>query len=215
MAEIIRLDLEKDYQEPVRRAALALASGELAAYPTESFYGLGADALNETAVRRLFLLKKRSTGRPILILIPSRDMLDSLVTDIPSAAVGLMDAFWPGGLTLVFRASDRIPPLLTGGTGKIGIRLSSHPVPTALAAALGAPITGTSANISGSPPCREAKEVLDSIGEGLSVILDGGRTGGEQGSTVMDITTHPARILREGLVPRNLVEEVLPDLTCP
>jgi L-threonylcarbamoyladenylate synthase len=127
------------------------------------------------------------------------------VIRIPPVAHQLINEFWPGGLTLVFEASKRISPLLTAGTDKIGLRLSNHPLATALAQAIGAPVTGTSANISGTPPCCSAKEVLFSFREDIDLIIDGGETAGGIGSTILDMTVDPPQLLRNGIVkPRQL-----------
>jgi L-threonylcarbamoyladenylate synthase len=187
----------------ISKAGEILLSGGLVAYPTESFYGLAADATNETAIRRLFLAKKRSPGSPVLILIPTAEVLDKYVHHIPPIALQLIKKFWPGGLTLVFEAGPNISPLLTSGTGKIGIRLSSNHVATALTRAIGVPISGTSANLSGEPPCRNADEVRRSLGNGVDLILDGGETKGDIGSTVLDVTVDPPRILRQGMVSQD------------
>jgi L-threonylcarbamoyladenylate synthase len=193
----------------VNKASDILLAGGLVVYPTESFYGLAADSTNENAIRRLFLVKQRSPGRPLLILIPSVEALDPFVARVPPIARELMDEFWPGGLTLVFEAGQKVSPLLTAGTDKIGIRLSPHPIATALARTLGAPITGTSANISGKPACKDAGEVLGAFKEWVDLILDGGATPGEIGSTVLDITVDPPKILREGMVQKKDLEEYI------
>jgi L-threonylcarbamoyladenylate synthase len=206
---IIRVDPSRDFQNAINKASDILLSGGLVAYPTESFYGLAVDSTNENAIRRLFLLKQRSPGRPLLILIPSIEVLDRYVTHIPPIAHQLIDEFWPGALTLVFEAGQKVSPLLTAGTDKIGIRLSPHPVATALAQAIGAPITGTSANISGKPACRNAGEVSASFKEWVDLILDGGSTPGKVGSTVLDITVHPPKILREGMVQKSALEKYM------
>ncbi|MCP4668747.1 MAG: threonylcarbamoyl-AMP synthase [Deltaproteobacteria bacterium] len=190
----------QDFQEAIEKASQCLKSGGLVVYPTESFYGLGADATNQGAIERLFAVKKRPPDRPVLILIASTAMLTQYVDSLPPVAHQLMHAFWPGGLTLVFEAGPMIPSLLTANTGKIGVRLSSNPVATALTKALGTPVTGTSANISGEPACRSGKEVLSSLGEGVDIILDGGMTPGGMGSTILDVTADPPHILREGMV---------------
>ncbi len=203
---LIKVDSSTEFQAAINRAADSLLSGGLVAYPTESFYGLAVDATNEEAIERLFLVKKRRPGRPVLILIPSIESLAQYAARIPSIANQVIEAFWPGGLTLVFEAGTMVSPLLTGGTGKIGIRLSSHPVATALTRAIGVPISGTSANISGEPPCRNAQEVLSCLGEMVNLILDGGETTGKIGSTVLDVTVHPPRILREGMVAKEQLE---------
>jgi L-threonylcarbamoyladenylate synthase len=199
---LIQVDTSIDYQPAVDRAADILLDGGLVAFPTESFYGIAVDVRNESAIERLFSAKGRSASSPVLILIDDAESLGPYVKSIPSVATRLIEEFWPGGLTLVFRAGSKVSPLLTGGTQKIGIRLSSHPVATALARAIGAPISGTSANISGQPGCRNAQEVLQSVGSGVDLILDAGETAGKVGSTVLDVTQQPPRILREGIVSR-------------
>jgi L-threonylcarbamoyladenylate synthase len=187
-----------------------ILSGGVVAVPTESFYGLAVHALNEKAIERLFAVKKRREDNPLLILIASTETLDACATRVSTRARKLIARFWPGGLTMVFFAKPHLPSSLTAGTGKIGIRLSSHPVPRELARAVGAPITGTSANRSGKPGCSTAEEVMQTVGEDIDLILDGGRTSGGKGSTVLDVTVDPAVVLREGLVSR---EELKPFLT--
>jgi L-threonylcarbamoyladenylate synthase len=203
---VISVHPPQDFQRAIHKAAQCLLSGRLVAYPTESFYGLAVDAKNEDAIKRLFVAKKRRTNRPVLILIQSIHSLEKYVTHIPRVARRLIKAFWPGGLTLLFEAGPKISPLLTAGTGKIGIRLSSHPVATALAREIQGAITGTSANISGEPSCRTADEILSTFGKGVDLILDGGPTAGEIGSTVLDVTADPPRILRQGMIQREQLE---------
>ena len=200
MGIIIPVDLEVDAHEAIERAAKTLLSGGLAAFPTESFYGLGAHINLDKALKKLFRAKGRPAARPVLILIPDRDSVGRYVSRLTPLADRLMDAFWPGALTLVFHAAPVVSPLLTAGTGKIGIRLSSHPIATALARAIRSPITGTSANLSQTPSCGTAEEVHHSLGDKVDLILDGGKTAGEKASTILDITQEPPRILREGLI---------------
>lgn len=192
-----------DFLKAINCAAQCLLSGGLVAHPTESFYGLAVDATNQNAIKKLFSLKERQIKHPILILIPSVEILKQYVEHIPTIAHQLIEAFWPGGLTLVFKASQKVSPLLTAGTGKIGIRFSSHDMATALTRAIEVPITGTSANISGKTACRTAKEVLHTFGEKVDLILDGGETKGKIASTVLDVTVDPPKILRQGMVILN------------
>ena len=184
----------------VTEAARVLKSGGLVAYPTESFYGLAADISNEAAILRLFQVKRREAGKPVLLLIPAIKSLKRYAAHVSKTAERLMDQFWPGGLTLIFEARKDVSTLLTAGTGKIGIRLSSHPVATALAQATGSAITGTSANISGEPPCNTSYGVASALGNDVDRILDGGETPGQKPSTVLDMTTRPPTVLREGLI---------------
>jgi len=202
MSQIIKVDTKESIQMGLKKAADIVLSGGAVAFPTESFYGLGVNALDKEAIERLFLIKKRRADNPVLILISSVRDLSQYVVNITDTARRLIERFWPGGLTMLFEARQNIPPILTAGTGKIGIRLSSHPVARGLAEVAGLPITGTSANVSGEAPCIEAREVFDSLGEAVDVILDGGKTEGGKGSTILDVTVTPPEILREGMVDR-------------
>jgi L-threonylcarbamoyladenylate synthase len=206
---LVRLDTEESLKKGLKRAVKCLLSGGLVAFPTESFYGLAVDSTNETAIKRLFFVKKRRPDIPVLILIPSVGALNRFVKRIPSVANRLIEEFWPGALTLIFEAGPDVSPLLTANTGKIGVRLSSHPIATALTKGLGVPITGTSANISGRPACRNAQEILSSFGRGVDLILDGGKTEGKISSTVLDITVHPPRIIREGMIQSSRLEKFI------
>ena len=203
---MILTDQDGDFQEAMEKAAKILLSGGLVAYPTESFYGLGAHIRLDRALKRLFRVKNRPPVRPVLILVPDKESTERYVSRITPLAERLINAFWPGGLTIVFDAGPMVSPLLTAGTGKIGIRLSSHPLATALAQTIAYPITGTSANLSETPPCRTAEEVHHSLGGKVDLILDGGKTPGEKASTILDITQEPPRILREGLISKERLE---------
>lgn len=205
----IRIESDESLQEGVKKAAKVIQSGGVVAFPTESFYGLAVNAADEDAVTSLFLLKKRRSEGPILILIPSTEVVDQYAAHVPERARKLMEQFWPGGLTIVFDGTSNLSPLLTAETGKIGIRLSSHPIATALAGAAGVPITGTSANISGQPGCIRAGEVAKSLGEAVDLILDGGETKGGKGSTILDVTVDPPKVLREGIVELGQLEKFI------
>lgn len=208
-APILGVDTEKNLETGLNKAVEIILSGGVVAFPTESFYGLAVNAFDEEAIKRLFDIKKRRGDHPILILISSKDVLDQYVAHISAIAQRLVNQFWPGGLTLVFEAGPNISPLLTAGTGTIGIRLSSHPIATELAKAVSVPITGTSTNISGQPACLNAREVFDSLGKEVDLILDGGVTEGGKGSTILDVTVVPPRVLREGIVGREMLNKFL------
>jgi L-threonylcarbamoyladenylate synthase len=197
---IINTGDSKRLKTGLKRARHILLSGGVVAFPTESFYGLGVNALDEKAIQRLFKIKQRDKNHPILILIPSLDSLNRFVIDIPELAFKLMDHYWPGGLTLVFKAGHDISTLLTANTDKIGVRLSSHHIATALAQTIDNPITGTSANISGQSPCTNTTEVSRQMGMDIDLILDGGKTQGGMGSTILDVTVNPPKLLREGMI---------------
>ena len=204
-AKIFQVDPENPDNAVIARASDFLQVEGIVSYPTETFYALGTSISSETALERIFTIKGRQKGKPLPVIIPGRDSLKWLCTEIPGVAVRLMEEFWPGGLTLIFRASRSVSPLVTGGTGTIGVRISSHAVAQALVTTLGSPITATSANLAGEEGCSTAQQVAELLGEGIEVILDGGRTEGVFPSTVLDLTQVPPRILREGIIPSDTI----------
>jgi len=188
--------------ESIGRAAKVICAGGVVCFPTRCLYGLGADALNEAAVERVFDIKERPANMPLLVLITRLDQLAGLAKSIPRIAQTLMERFWPGRLTLVLEAGPGLPPRLTAGTRKIGIRLAAHPVAQALAEAVGRPITGTSANLSGGAGCRQIAELDPRIARQVGLILDGGPLKGGVGSTVVDVTGEAPVVIREGEVSK-------------
>jgi L-threonylcarbamoyladenylate synthase len=185
----------------LREAADIVRGGGIIVFPTDTFYGLGACPFDARAVQRIFDLKGRSfQSAPILVLVRSRVDLETLVSEITPAAERLMEACWPGPLTLVFRAAAAVPSVLTAGTGTIGVRLPAHPDVQRLLEAVGGPLTGTSANCSGQPPATTVEDVDRAFGSGVDAILNGGATPGGLPSTVVDTTVDPPRLLREGRV---------------
>ena len=184
----------------IASAADILGRGGVIAFPTSGLYGLGADAFNPLAVDRVFAIKQRPPGKPLLVLLPDRDAVHEVAAGVPSAALHLMDRFWPGRVTIVLDALSGLPESLVAGTGKVGVRVSGHPVARALASEFGRPITGTSANISGRPGCSRIADLDNRIAAQLDLILDAGRLTGGQGSTVVDVTGGAPVILREGVV---------------
>jgi len=195
----------------IRRAADIIKKGGIVVYPTESFYGIGADATNQNAVRKIFQIKKRDENMPILLIIGNKDMLLSLVEEVPDTANRLILKFWPGALTIIFSAKKQVLSLLHSGTGKIGIRMSGNPVARKLSEFSGVPITGTSANISGRPPCKSADEVIEQL-QGVDLVLNAGFLDSKAATTVIDVTEKPARIIRKGLIPERLIMECIGEI---
>jgi len=181
------------------RAAALLRAGSLVAFPTESFYGLGAHALDAAAVARVFRVKGRPEAKPVLVLVDSVAMAEALTVALPDSARVLMARHWPGALTLVLSAAPHVPPALTGGTGTIGMRMPAHAVARALVRAAGFPVTAPSANPSGAAPPTTAEAVRRYFEGQVDLILDAGTTAGGSGSTIADYTTSP-RVLRAGPV---------------
>ena len=197
---IIKINPTTPEPEIIAEAAAAVKRGGVIAFPTRCLYGLGADAFNPDAVARLIHVKQRPEDKPILVLIDTRNQLESLVTHIPPAADAIMDAFWPGRVTIVFEARNSLPNQLTAQSGKIGVRLPGHPAAFSLVKQVQGPITGTSANISGQPGCHRAKDLDPTMAGQLDFILDAGTLRGGPGSTVVDVTVTPPQVLREGQV---------------
>ena len=206
MSRVVKIDSAESFSKGVDEAVEIISEGGTVSFPTESFYGLGVDATNPAAVKKIFAIKKRERHLPLLILLSSMEELAQYVQSIPAGAIKMGKQFWPGGLTMIFDASQRLPLLLTAGKGKVGIRISSHPLPTALSQASHIPITGTSANVSGTPACTTAQQVIRFLGNHVDLILDGGATSGKKPSTVLDVTVDPPLLLREGIIS---AEEIL------
>jgi L-threonylcarbamoyladenylate synthase len=184
-----------------------LQRGGLVAVPTETFYALAVNPFDETALNRLVTVKGRGEDKPILVLLDSLRTLSSLTTRVPSAASILMEAFWPGALTILFPARPSLAPALTGGSGLVGIRLSScQPLRDLLLQA--GPLTGTSANRTGAPPTQTARDVQQALGDDVDLIIDAGPTPGGQPSTVVE-AGESVRLVREGVIPRIRIEEAL------
>ncbi|MBW1890694.1 MAG: threonylcarbamoyl-AMP synthase [Deltaproteobacteria bacterium] len=200
--------LEPDPQV-IASAVNVIKTGGIVAFPTSGLYGLGADALNRLAVERVYRVKQRDFGKPILVLIKDALDLKKVCTQVPELAIRMMAAFWPGRLTIILEARPELPDVLTGGTGKIGIRVPLHPVARALVTALDSPITGTSANLSGKKGCSSVSDLDPGLAEGLNLVLDAGQLEGGIGSTVVDVTLDPPLVVREGTISKKRLSSVL------
>ncbi len=206
LSEKIRaIDPVSPQTDLIRQAADRILQGGVVVFPTTGLYGLGADALNAQAISKIFAIKGRSKAKPILVLISGMEMLELLVRHVPPAARKIMDAFWPGGVTIVLEAVPGLPANLTAGTGKIGVRMPAHPVAAALVRAAGIPITGTSANISGAGGCSSVSGIDPALAERVDMILNAGPLKGGAGSTVVDVSSGKLHVLREGAVPAEAI----------
>jgi L-threonylcarbamoyladenylate synthase len=186
----------------IARAAEIIHRGAVVVFPTSGLYGLGADAFNVRAVTRIFDLKGRDPAKPLLVIVDSPEMV-ARVAQAPSAlARHLMQCFWPGKVTLVVPALADLPLGLTGADGTIGVRQVAHPVAAALVRALGGPMTGTSANLSGAGGCASVAALDPKVRDAVDLVLDAGPLAGTPGSTVVEVKEKSVEILREGVVPR-------------
>lgn len=199
----------------VEQVAGILQDGGIAAFPTETVYGLGADAFNPEAVARVFAAKGRPSGKPLILHLSGPEMLPQVVADVPAAARVLIEAFWPGPLTLVLKKAGGVPAIVTAGGVSVAVRCPAHPVATALIRALGRPLAAPSANRSGSPSPTTAGEVMEDLAGLIDAVLDGGPTGIGMESTVVDLTVSPPTVLRLGALSVEALRRLLPDLRVP
>jgi len=197
--EIIRID-PGSRELAFSRAREVLSAGGLIIYPTDTFYGLGADPTNSVAVQKIFTIKGRQAHQPILLLIQDAHQAAQWAAEIPAQAERLMKQFWPGPLTVVFKARPQVLSELTAGTGTVGLRMPGNALTRALLAAVGTALTGTSANISGGPSPRTAEEAADALGGRVDLILDGGPSTGGEPSTVVDVSGGELRVVRAGVI---------------
>lgn len=208
MAEILKVG-EQRLEFVLEYAVRLILSGKVVAFPTDTFYGLGADPFNLAAVSEVFRIKRRTPDRPLPLLVDSIDQALDLAHNPPRLFFTLAKVFWPGPLTLIVPASRQIPLKVTANTGKVGLRWPRAPLAVAMAAAAARPITGTSANISEMPACSTANEVDCQVGGSLPLILDGGPTQGGHPSTVVELIGETGRILRPGGVSESELKEYL------
>jgi L-threonylcarbamoyladenylate synthase len=201
--------MQADEVADLTAALTALKRGEVIVFPTETLYGLGADALNFSAVEKVFQLKDRDPDNPFPVLVADRAMLDSLVVEISPLAESLMTRFWPGPLTLVLPARAEIPRPLVNRQGGIGVRLSSQPIATELVRLLGRPLTATSANPSGQPGARTVAQAKSYFAGKIDIYLDGGELNSPTGSTVAAIEKDKLRIIRAGEISREVLEDAV------
>ena len=207
--KIVSIDPVNPESDLIDSAGKIIQNNGVVIFPAKCLYGVAANALNKKAVEKVFHLKNRPLNNPILILLPDRTVLPDLVKSIPKPAEKLINAFWPGNLTIIFEAKDNIPPLLSAGTGKVGVRLPAHPVAKALVEAVGFPITGTSANLSGQNGCSRTDQLVPSIIDHADLVLNAGILKGGAGSTIVDITALNINIIREGEISARKINEIL------
>ncbi|MCB2182006.1 MAG: threonylcarbamoyl-AMP synthase [Desulfobulbaceae bacterium] len=202
---------EKPCQD-LEYALAVIKSGGVVAFPTETYYGLAVDPFNIHAVERLFHLKKRPTAKPLLTLISKQSQLDQLTPEIPPLYIPLM-SLWPCPLTLVFKAHASLSSLVTGNTGTVAARISPHPLANMLVSRLEQPVTATSANISGFPAAVSAEEVRAAFGNSIDYILDGGRTPGGEGSTLIGLEGSKLVLIRRGVIEFEILAEITKEIT--
>ena len=197
----------------IQEAAAILRRGGLVGIPTETVYGLGADALNEDAVVRIFLAKGRPQDNPLIIHVPDASWLEQYCRDVPPEAYRLAERFWPGPLTMILPRRDIVPLQTTGGLETVGVRCPDHPVTLAIIRAAGVPIAAPSGNTSGRPSPTTAAHMIEDMDGKIDGIVDGGPCTVGVESTIIDLTVTPPRLLRPGGLPLEALEEVLGEVS--
>jgi L-threonylcarbamoyladenylate synthase len=209
LTEVLPVDAERPEAAVIARAAAVLRRGGLVAFPTETVYGLGANALDPEAVAGIFRAKGRPANNPLIVHVAGAGDAPLVVASWPDAAEALARRFWPGPLTLVLPRTAAVPDVVTGGGPTVAVRVPSHPVAHALVEAAGGPVAAPSANRSGLLSPTRAEHVLRGLDGRIDLLLDGGPTPGGLESTVVDLTTSPPRLLRPGLLPHAALEALV------
>lgn len=208
-AEILRVTPQSPLPDALKYAAERLLRGEVVAIPTDTVYGLAADPFNLSAVEEIFRVKGRPEERALPILVNSLDQAMLLAREVPRNFLRLAGEFWPGALTLVVDASHRLPLKVTANTGRIALRWPNSEIVGRLIEEFDGPLTGTSANLSGSPSCTSAEQVYAQMGDRLHLILDGGETKAAVPSTIVELHGDEWKILRDGAISVKQIEEAL------
>ena len=211
MSEVLKVNSDKPDAERIAYAAHLIRTGQVVAIPTDTLYGLAADPFNLNAVDQIYRIKGRAWHKALLLLVSSIEQAEDLAANIPEAFYALARRFWPGPLTLVIPASSRLPRKITGNTGKVALRFPNAKIPVALIRELGIPLTGTSANLAGLAGCSRAAEVQNQFGDRLPLIVDGGDSGANLPSTIVDVSSDAGgsvwKIVREGAIPAREITE--------
>lgn len=209
VTKVIKIDRQHMDERLLSEAAEILRSGGLAAFPTETVYGLGADGLNREAAKKIYAAKGRPSDNPLILHISAVKEIEPLVKEVPETAAKLMDAFWPGPLTMIFPKSGIVPRETTGGLDTVAVRMPSDPVASRLIALTGRPIAAPSANRSGRPSPTTAEHVLQDMDGRIEMIVDGGPVGIGVESTIVDVTGDVPVLLRPGAITMEMLQEAV------
>jgi L-threonylcarbamoyladenylate synthase len=210
-AELLKINSSQPEPKLVSYAAERILRGLVLGMPTDTFYGLAADPVNLRAVERIYEIKSRSRHKPLSLLVESIDQATELSRNVPPVFHELAGKYWPGPLTMIVKASSRIPLKVTANTGNVALRVPDAPIPVAIIRQIGFPVTATSANVLGSPECTTAECVRDQMGDRISIIVNGGPTSRDLPTTIVDLSGEPPQwqIIREGAIPSEEISQIL------
>ena len=210
-AELLKINSSQPEPKLVSYAAERILRGLVLGMPTDTFYGLAADPVNLRAVERIYEIKSRSRHKPLSLLVESVDQATELSRNVPPVFHELAGKYWPGPLTMIVKASSRIPLKVTANTGNVALRVPDAPIPVAIIREIGFPVTATSANVLGSPECTTAECVRDQMGDRISIIVNGGPTSRDLPTTIVDLSGEPPQwqIIREGAIPSEEISQIL------
>ncbi len=197
---VVKVNVKNPEKEIIEEAAEIIRDGGTVAFPTETVYGLGANGLDENAIDNIFIAKGRPQDNPLILHVSSKEQIESLVEKIPEEAIPIMEKFWPGPLTMIFKKNCKVPKKVTGGLSTVAIRMPNNKVALKLIESAVVPIAAPSANISGRPSPTEASHVVEDLNGKINMIIDGGKTGIGVESTVLDMSESVPTILRPGKV---------------
>ena len=209
---MVSAELPPTLKQQIKKGVAILKSGGMVAFPTDTVYGLGASANVPEAVARVYEVKGRPRNMPMPLLLARLSQIEDVAQSVSPLARLLARKFLPGALTLVLPKSRAVPDIVTAGGDTVAVRIPAHPVPAALASGLGAPLLGTSANLSGRPSALTAGEVYTQFGEQIDLVIDGGRSLGGRESTIVDVTGEVPVVLREGAIALSELKRVCGDI---
>ena len=204
-----KIDKNQNNTDIIREAGRILKEGGLVAFPTETVYGLGADALNEDAAKKIYAAKGRPSDNPLIIHITNMKALEKIVSEVPEKAVKVAEKYWPGPLTMIFNKSDIVPYGTTGGLDTVAVRMPSHEGARQLIESAGVPVAAPSANTSGRPSPTTAEHVKEDLWGRIDMIIDGGPVGIGVESTIIDVTEETPTILRPGHITKDMIAKVI------
>lgn len=208
----LKAEKKEEYDLCVKKAAACLREGGLVAFPTETVYGLGADALNEKASEKIYAAKGRPSDNPLIVHIADLESLNHIVEEVPKKAKILAEKFWPGPLTMIMKKTESVPKSTTGGLDTVAIRMPNHPLALSIIKAAGGYVAAPSANTSGRPSPTLAKHVLEDMNGRIDMIVDGGELAIGIESTIVDMSVDPPMILRPGYITQEMLEECIGDV---